>query len=151
MSEAYADIINLPGPQHDELFLRRHPRMPLRQRAKIFSPFAALVGYDQYIRSKEVPYEPKRELGLEDRQTLNRQLQWLAKRIPNSRIARERPLSIKVEYFSPCTDPLNDAYGVGGLYKTVSGTVRRVDPVHQVIDIEDVTIPFDDIYRIGKI
>ena len=38
-AEKYADIINLPGPQRDELFLRRHPRMPLPQRAKIFSPF----------------------------------------------------------------------------------------------------------------
>ena len=37
MSGPYDDIINLPHPTS-----KRHPRMPIRDRAAIFSPFAAL-------------------------------------------------------------------------------------------------------------
>ena len=40
MSGPYDDIINLPHPTS-----KRHPRMPIRDRAAIFSPFAALSGH----------------------------------------------------------------------------------------------------------
>ena len=40
MSGPYDDIINLPHPTS-----QRHPRMPIHDRAAIFSPFAALSGH----------------------------------------------------------------------------------------------------------
>ena len=149
-AEKYADIINLPGPQHDELFLRRHPRMPLSQRAKIFSPFAALEGYGQAIQNKNVLYEPRRELDPEEREALSHRLTRLAQLTKNSRSVREHPTTVKVEYFSVCTDSWNNAFGRDGLYKTLTGLLRRVDPVNQEITIEDRTIPFGDIYRIER-
>ena len=44
----YADILEKSRPQSEES-LRRHPRMSLVNRAKIFSPFAAVRGYDEPI------------------------------------------------------------------------------------------------------
>ena len=41
---AYDDIINLPHPTS-----ARHPRMPIADRAAIFSPFAALGGHGAAI------------------------------------------------------------------------------------------------------
>ena len=150
-AEKYADIINLPGPQHSELFLRRHPRMPLSQRAKIFKPFAALEGFDQAVRNKDIPYEPRRELDPEEKEALNLRLSRLAQLARNGKAVRENPITVKVEYFEVCTDRWNDAYGRDGLYKTLTGRLCRVDPVRQEIIIEDRIIPFDDIYRIRRV
>lgn len=44
----YADILNESRPDSEES-RRRHPRMSLQNRAKIFSPFAALRGYDEQL------------------------------------------------------------------------------------------------------
>ena len=44
----YADILNESRPDSGES-RRRHPRMSLQNRAKIFSPFAALRGYDEQL------------------------------------------------------------------------------------------------------
>lgn len=150
-AEKYADIINLPGPQHDELFLRRHPRMPLSQRAKIFAPFAALEGYGQAIRNKNVLYEPRRDLDPEEREALNHRLSRLAQLARNGKAVRENPVTVKVEYFEVCTDSWNDAYGREGLYKTLTGRLLRVDGINQEIAIGDMVIPFSDIYRIRRV
>ncbi len=45
MTDEYEDIINLPHPEP-----RRHPRMPMENRAAQFAPFAALTGYDAVIK-----------------------------------------------------------------------------------------------------
>ncbi len=49
MKDDYKDIIDLPYPRNDWNFLLKHPRMPIANRAKIFSPFAALRGHDEKI------------------------------------------------------------------------------------------------------
>lgn len=47
----YDDIINLP-----HYVSTKHPRMPMKQRAAQFAPFAALVGFEERVKivSKEV-------------------------------------------------------------------------------------------------
>ena len=45
MSGPYDDIINLPHPTST-----KHPRMPMSDRAAIFSPFAALTGHAAAIQ-----------------------------------------------------------------------------------------------------
>jgi len=45
----YKDIIDLPYPRNDWNFLMKHPRMSVMNRAKIFSPFAALRGHSAKI------------------------------------------------------------------------------------------------------
>lgn len=49
---AYDDIMDLEYPlkQHDRI---KHPPMSIADRAKIFSPFAALKGYEEAIHRKE--------------------------------------------------------------------------------------------------
>ena len=54
-SNRYADIIDRERPRHHaDDFSRRHPPMPLEERAKIFLPFAALKGYEQKVEEKEI-------------------------------------------------------------------------------------------------
>ncbi len=44
MNSNYDDIINMPRPVS-----KKHPPMPLENRAAQFAPFAALTGYDKAI------------------------------------------------------------------------------------------------------
>ncbi len=55
----YADILEKSRPQSAES-LRKHPRMPLQNRAKIFSPFAALRGYEEQLDEEKQRVEAER-------------------------------------------------------------------------------------------
>ena len=52
MEEDYTDIIHLQHPTS-----RRHPRMPLIQRAAQFAPFAALTGHSEAIEETAHNFE----------------------------------------------------------------------------------------------
>ena len=53
----YGSIIFQDRPVHDgDVFSRKHPKMSQLNRAKIFAPFAALVGFDERVRKKEINY-----------------------------------------------------------------------------------------------
>ena len=45
--QEYADIIHLSRP------VSRHPKMAEEDRAKIFAPFSALMGYEEAVEEKE--------------------------------------------------------------------------------------------------
>lgn len=91
----YGNIIFLERPVHDgDLFSRRHPAMTRLNRAKIFAPFAALVGFDERVRRKEVAYVPKVELDADEEWELNRRLMILHKRTANSRLARANAVAV---------------------------------------------------------
>ena len=140
MEFAYDDLLRLQRPVHDgDVFSRRHPRMPQGQRAKLFAPFAALTGFEEAVRAKEVPYVPKRVLAPEAAAALNGTL---------NRLARSGPTRVKVEYFEVCADPNHEAFGRDGLYRAVTDIVWKVDPVGQALVIGEATIPFSDIDRI---
>ena len=49
----YDDIINLPHPVS-----KKHPQMPLTDRAAQFAPFAALTGYDAAIAETATVVQP---------------------------------------------------------------------------------------------
>ena len=137
MEFAYDDLLRLQRPVHDgDVFSRRHPRMPQGQRAKLFAPFAALTGFEEAVRAKEVPYVPKRVLAPEAVAALNGTL---------NRLSRSGPTRVKVEYFEVCTDKNHDACGRMGLYHALTGVVRKVDPVGQSITVGNTVIPFDAI------
>ncbi len=52
--EKYKDIIHLPRPVSN-----RRAHMPIPDRAKIFSPFAALKGYEEELeKTQENPFLP---------------------------------------------------------------------------------------------
>lgn len=129
----YDDIINLPYPRNDWNTLIKHPRMSIENRAKIFSPFAALRGHSDAIEeTAEKRLTIRQDELMEDsRLELNEALGALAERLQQG----EHPV-VKVSYF------VQDrvlAEGVG-TYEELEGTVAKLDAVTQTIQIVDKII-----------
>ena len=150
----YSAMLAHGRPAHGRCddFSLRHPPMQLSQRAKIFSPFAALRGFEEAIDDKRKLYVEKRELSEEEQAALNRTLVWLHEQTPNLRAARDRRLTAEVTYYVPCADENHEAYGRRGSYETAQGTVWRVDPVlRRTLLIGKKEIEIDDIAAIMMI
>ncbi|MGN0363742.1 MAG: hypothetical protein ACI4ET_12995 [Bilifractor sp.] len=125
-------------PRHAKYsdFRIRHPQMDHTHRAKIFLAFDALKGFDEAIDSKEIQYVPRKRLPEEE---LNR---IITSALPGQKTS--------VTYFSPCTDPANDAFEEHlGIYKTITGTVWKIDPVTETLMVDETVIRFEDIAEIG--
>ena len=133
---------------HDD-FSIRHPKMQLSQRAKIFSPFAALRGFEEAIDEKLERYVDKRELTEEEQVTLDGILTELYEQTRNLRAIREKPIRVTVTFYVPCPDENHEAYGLRGSYETLTGRVWRVDPIlTNTLRIGDSVIEFADIAEI---
>lgn len=149
----YGNLIFQDRPVHDgDVFSRKHPKMSQLNRAKIFAPFAALVGFDERVHRKEINYVAKHELDADEEWDLNHRLYELHCLTANSRLARANRVRVSIEYFVICEDKENEAFRMKGQYKTITGIVMRVDPNGQFIVIHcedgDFLILFSDIYRI---
>ena len=118
--EVYADIIG-----HPHWVSPTHPPMSLYDRAAQFSPYAALVGYEDMISEEARSVDSKIELGEEELEELNRKLY-----IISGAIQRGSHPSVTVTYFVP--DPLKP----GGTYETITENVRRVDAADGMIQLE---------------
>lgn len=105
----YDDIINLP-----HYVSAKRPQMSMEDRAAQFSPFAALVGYEDGIAETNRQVEQLAELNEDYLQELDEKLQYIQGRID------ECPLA-EITYFEP------DETKRGGAYKTVRGNVKRID------------------------
>ncbi len=128
----YADIIQLPRPA-SPLSQRRHPRMPLSDRAKIFMPFAALRGYDQAIEKETLraSSESKRILSESKKQQISDLLAQLQPKAP-----------IRLTYFH--TDNDYTAYiSVTGEVVCVNGYARQL--TLRLENAELLTISFEQI------
>ena len=127
-SHPYADIINLP--HHVSTV---HPQMSMAQRAAQFSPFAALVGYEDVVEETARQTDSKRELDETEKAELDRKLCVI-----ESHLA-EKPV-VEIEYFVP------DKTKAGGEYVFRSGAVVKIQPVQKMLVLDDGTkIPIDDI------
>lgn len=147
----YRDVLLKGKPAHErfDAFCRRHPRMDVGKRAKLFAPFAALSSLDEALASKQVPYVARAELSAEDARRLSRQLALLHRLTCNGRMARKHRVSVRVTFFVPCADVRHSAFGVLGQYRTVTGLCRSVDPdVGHSLCVDNVPIAFEDIARI---
>jgi len=140
--------------QHEaeDPFRIRHPIMPCSRRAKLFSPFDALRGFDAAIWSKEVLYEDRKLLDESEQEILDRKLVLLRKLTYNSRVARQNRPTVTVTHFSPCTDENSSAFGHCGQVVSVTGICRKVDgSVTRSVLIDQTMIRLDDIISIdGK-
>ena len=148
---SYRDVSDKGKPQHKKFdeFYARHPFMDIGKRAKIFSPFDALKGFNDAIADKEVLYEVKIILDDEKKDELNRKLSVLQTLTPNSRAAKRNHIVVTVTYFAPCTDRNNEAYGFRGQYVSLSGVCMKVDStITKTITIDTTTINMDDILMI---
>ena len=128
----YEDIIHLPHPVS-----RRHPPMPLLNRAAQFSPFAALTGHEDAILEAERLTEAFPELGEDQKELLDQKLALLGESL------KEQP-EIEVIYFRP------DEKKEGGEYVTVAGNVKKIRETDRMVVLTDGTrIPVEDIIEIS--
>ena len=118
VSQKYADILYLERPEPSA----KHPRMSVTNRAKIFSPFAALRGFDGELAEEgaQTLRVPKAELSDKEKAALSAKLATL-----------RRGMAVTVRYFVP--DLLCPADPPVGHYQTVTGTVQTLDPVQKTL------------------
>jgi hypothetical protein len=128
----YSDIIDMPHHVSKD-----RPHLSMHQRAAQFSPFAALVGYEDVIEETTRQTDAKRELDESEKTELNRKLNVIASRLT------EKPI-VEIEYFVP------DKTKAGGEYVFKSGMVAKILPVQKVLVLGDGTeIRIEDIADIS--
>lgn len=127
----YDDIKNMTRPQYPDL-----PPMSIHDRAAQFSPFAALVGYEDAVTETARLTDSRREMEQDEINELNRQLQELSERIG------ERP-EIRVTYF------IRDKKKEGGRYASKVGNARVLDQYNNVILFTDgESVSVKDMYSV---
>ncbi len=131
MTGPYDDILHLPHPTS-----KRHPRMPIADRAAQFSPFAALTGHGAAIEETARVTDRRIELDEDAKEQLDQTLQLLLERID------EQP-EITVTWFSP------DKKKAGGQYHTATGKLKRIDSREGRLILTDGNqIPLEDLLEI---
>ena len=131
MTGPYDDILHLPHPTS-----KRHPRMPIVDRAAQFSPFAALTGHKAAIEETARVTDRRIELDEDAKEQLDQTLQLLLERID------EQP-EITVTWFSP------DKKKAGGQYHTATGKLKRIDSREGRLILTDGNqIPLEDLLEI---
>ncbi len=137
----YDDIINLPYPRNDWNFLMKHPRMSVENRAKIFSPFAALRGHKDAIDDTAERNLTVRQEDLMDdsRYELDETLGVLVEKLSRG----EHPV-VRVTHF------VQDAVLAQGIgtYQDTEGMVSRLDLHQHVLVIVERKINLSNIQKI---
>lgn len=119
--DPYAAIMD-----HPHFVSKRYPRMPVEKRAAQFSPFKAMVGYDDEVE-EAARYTENEIFADEDRlEELDEALRILSERMD----AGERPF-VKIRHFVP------DERKEGGAYVVTRGNVRRIRSDERCIVMED--------------
>ena len=117
----------------------RHAPMRRCDRAAQFAPFAALSGFGDVVQEAGRLTQEQIELTGSGREALNEALVRLAARLP------EQP-EVRITYFQP------DTRKSGGIYRTISARVRRLDADAQVLLLTDgARIPFDALLSINSL
>lgn len=124
---AYGDMIHLSRP------ISRHPKMSVENRAKLFTPFSALRGFDIEILTKE------QDRLLVSRVMLGSDQQELIRLRLNDLRSGQR---VTITYFSL----IKELEGIPlGEYVTRIGKVQRVDDFYQVLVLDNAVVAFEDI------
>ena len=130
-SHKYDDIIGLSRPVS---WVKRP--MSAEERAAQFSPFAALTGFEAVIDETARYTDSRGELSEDEKALLNEKLLLLQDALPESPEAR-------FEVFRP------DERKEGGEYVTVTGRLKRIDPLTRCLLLQGgEAIAIDDIYSI---
>ena len=126
----YQDIIHLSRP------FSNHPKMAIANRAKLFTPFAALRGFDIEILTQEQDrlLMPQISLASDREEEIYRVLNGL-----------HQGDWTTVTYFVPVK---HIAQQLLGEYTVVSGEVKRVDDVEQLLVLEGASVPFGNIHSL---
>ena len=110
---------------------KKHPRMSRMNRAAQFAPFAALTGYEESIEETARLTDCRIELSEYEIEELNAKLNFIQEHI------KERP-EVTITYFQP------DERKEGGEYLTVTGRIRRIDEVNEILILEGEMIVLID-------
>ena len=131
ITHKYDDILHLSRP----VMPGRAP-MTMADRAAQFSPFAALTGYDAVIAETGRLTDTQIELDEGGKALLDEKLQTIREHL------EEHP-AVKLTVFCP------DSRKSGGAYETVTGNVKKIDPVARILVLTGgEVIPVDRIYGI---
>ena len=123
--EKYRAILYLPHYQS-----KTRPKMDRIDRAAQFSPFSALVGYEDIIEETNRLTEQEIDYGEESKIILDRKLAAIERNVA------AQP-EISVTYF------IADKKKEGGVYKTEKKKVKRIDYTLRIIHFTDKTsLPF---------
>ncbi len=106
----------------------KRSKMTLLQRAKQFMPFAALKGFEALIEQEAAYVERRKVLSEEQLEELDQQLQQLS-----------MGDMIGVEYYA------------GRSYVTIRGRLRKIDPLHKTMTVEETVIPMRSILRVNPL
>ena len=130
----YDDIIDLP-----HYVSETHPPMSRADRAAQFSPFAALTGYDAAVWETARVTERRIELDEGVKAELNARLNCILEHLS------EHP-QVSLTYF------VQDEKKSGGAYRTVTGTVRKLDSFAKTLTLTDGTVvPMEEMVHVeGK-
>ncbi len=124
----YDDILHMERPAS------KHPKMDLTNRAKLFSPFSALRGFDIAVLTKQ------KENALVERAWLSEDMREVLERKLRQISAGDR---VTVTYF--CLRKAIGDYEIGE-YVTETDVVEEVDELAQALVLPGTFIPFTDIY-----
>ena len=128
MSGKYDDILHLPHPTS-----AKHPRMPISERAAIFSPFAALTGHAAAIQETARLTDQRMELDEDTKAELDRKQKILIDHIA------DQP-EVTITWFCP------DEKKSGGAYVVSMGRLKKVDDVAGTLKlVDETTIPLNEI------
>lgn len=113
----YDDIINLP--HHVS---KKHKPMSLYNRAAQFSPFAALVGYDEVIIETGRITSDEVQLSEDKINEINNYLVY---------INNHKEVIVSITYY------VKDKTKKGGSYQKITGTIKKIDMDKGIIVFED--------------
>lgn len=154
----YEDMLYLKRPVS-----RSHLPMDIMERAAQFSPFAALTGYGDAVKETARQTERKQELDEHEKAELDEQLyeleaQMRGGKLPGAQSAgaqiagvqtagAEAQPQVTITYFVP------DEHKEGGAYRTITGTVKKIDYYGRRIILENGTqggkvVSVDDIRKL---
>ena len=134
----YADILHLSRPEPSF----RHPRMALSNRAKIFSPFAALRGYEEEIAEEKWKQTRVRKKLLSEDE---------AAELSDRLVQVKKGMVVTIRYFKE--DAEHPAFPPLGIYETITGKVEMIDAIFRQISINNgnakAIIRFDDMEELS--
>ena len=130
---AYQDILHRQRP------FSKRPKMSVENRAKLFTPFSALRGFDIEILTQEQDrlLVPQVSLSADQQEAIYRTLNELRKGD-----------WVTVTYFAPVK--ILEGRQLGE-YRTLSGEVKKVDDVEQVLVLANGAVSLDNLHSLRRL
>lgn len=129
----YRDMLDMPRHQSTT-----RSKMPIKDRAAQFSPFAAVVGHETAVKEAARLTKAKKILDETEKAVIDDTLQ----RIDQRRMDGDNPV-VEITFFEP--DPLK----AGGAYRHCRGKIKKVDIYEgKIIFVDGTKIEIEEIYHV---